>query len=122
MAILSNGVETIEVGSKVWRVICNNNFIKLNDLITDVSNKANKDLSNVSDADFKSKADNINVAYQTDLDTKANTDLSNLANTQVNEDIVYVNETKGLVLVDRSDTTKKYRLYIDNGTLQIELV
>ncbi len=122
MAILSNGIETIEAGSKVWRIICNNNFIKLNNTITDVENKADKDLSNVSDTDFKTKADNINVAYQSDLNTKTNTDLSNITNTQINEDMVYIDETKGLVLVDRSDTTKKYRLYINNGNLQIELI
>jgi len=122
MAILSNGIETIEAGSKVWRIICNNNFSILNDLIDNVDDKADKDLSNVSDIDFKTKADNINVAYQSDLDDKANIDLSNLANTQVSEDIVYTDETKGLVLVDRSDTSKKYRLYVDNGEIKIELV
>jgi len=113
MAILSNNVETIEAGSKTWRIICNNNFEMLNSLISTVDNKAEKDLSNVSDTDFKTKGENAGLASN---------DLSNLSNTQVNEDIVYIDETKGLVLVDRSDTTKKYRLYVDGGNLQIELV
>ena len=37
-----------------------------------------------------------------------------------NKDITVSDDMQGLVLVDRSDTTKKYRLYVDNGNLGIE--
>ena len=38
------------------------------------------------------------------------------------KDINIEDENNGLVLIDRSDTTKKYRLYVDNGNLGIEEV
>ena len=41
---------------------------------------------------------------------------------QVDGDIGFVKETEGVILIDRSDTTKKYRLFIDNGNLGIEEV
>jgi len=37
-------------------------------------------------------------------------------------DINITDELKGITLVDRSDTTKTYRLYVDNGNLGIEEV
>ena len=95
MAVLSNGVETIEVGSNAWRIVCNTNFQTLNDLITDVNNVKN---------------------------SYAKNDLSNLSNTSVSQDISFTDETKGVILVDRADTTKKYRLYIDSGELHLEEV
>ena len=113
MAILSNGVETIETGSRTWRIICNSNFTILNNLIDVVNNKANKNLDNVENTDFLNKGVDSGLLKN---------DMSNLSNTQVTEDIVYTDENKGLVLVDRSDTSKKYRLYVDNGNLQIEQI
>ena len=41
------------------------------------------------------------------------------ANT-LDDDLSMTNENKGFILIDRSDTTKKYRLYVDNGSLGIE--
>ena len=41
---------------------------------------------------------------------------------QIDGDISFVKEVEGIILVDRSDTTKKYRLFIDNGNLGIEEV
>ena len=41
---------------------------------------------------------------------------------QVDGDIGFVKETEGVILIDRSDTTKKYRLFVDNGNLGIEEV
>lgn len=38
------------------------------------------------------------------------------------KDVVISDENQGVVLVDRSDTSKKYRLYVDNGNLGIETV
>ena len=41
---------------------------------------------------------------------------------QVDGDISFVKEVEGVVLIDRSDTTKKYRLFINDGNLGIEEV
>ena len=38
------------------------------------------------------------------------------------KDITISDDMQGLILIDRSDTTKKYRLYVDNGNLGIETV
>ena len=37
-------------------------------------------------------------------------------------DLAFGAETKGVILIDRSDTTKKYRLYVDAGALKVEEV
>jgi len=41
---------------------------------------------------------------------------------QIDGDLSFVKEIEGIILIDRSDTTKKYRLFIDNGNLGIEEV
>jgi len=48
--------------------------------------------------------------------------LRNDIDDSINGDIEFTNENKGIILVDRSDTSKKYRLFIDNGNLGIEEV
>jgi len=36
------------------------------------------------------------------------------------EDITFNDPNKGVVLVDRADNSKKYRLYVENGVLKLE--
>jgi hypothetical protein len=76
MAILPNGLETIDLGSTAWRDALNSNFEKLYTK-NEVQNPIN--------------------------------------------DTVYANSGKGVVLTDRTTGTR-YRLFIDNGVLDIEAV
>ena len=39
---------------------------------------------------------------------------------QIDGDISFVKETEGIILTDRSDTSKKYRLFVNNGNLGVE--
>jgi len=41
---------------------------------------------------------------------------------QVDGDISFVKEVEGVILIDRNDNTKKYRLFINDGNLGIEEV
>ena len=51
-----------------------------------------------------------------------NTEQTIGGNKTFSNDVNIEDENNGLVLIDRSDTTKKYRLYVDNGDLGIEEV
>jgi len=46
--------------------------------------------------------------------------LKKLNNATNEDDIKIKNELKGLILIDRNDNTKKWRLFVDNGNLGIE--
>lgn len=76
MAILPNGIETIELGSTAWRDVINSNLEKVH-----------------------TKDDIENPNY----------------------DITFQTNALGPVLTDRSTGTK-YRLFVDNGTLDIETI
>lgn len=76
MALLSNGLETIELGSTAWRDVINNNIYQL----------YTKD--EIKNPDF---------------------------------DHTYQTNSQGPVLTDRTTGTK-YRLFVNNGVLDIETV
>jgi hypothetical protein len=76
MALLANGIETIELGSTAWRIVCNNNFSA--------------------------------IYTKDEVDNRTS-------------DITFTTDTTGVVLVDRT-TANEYRLYVDSGVLNIELV
>jgi len=75
MALLPNGLETIDLGSTGWRDVINSNLYKI---FTQ---------NEVKNPDY---------------------------------DITFKTNTQGPILTDRSTGTK-YRLYVDNGTLAIEV-
>lgn len=80
MALLGNGLETIEVGSTGWRLVINSNLYKLftkDEVVANIENPAT--------------------------------------------DITFVSNNTGPILTDRS-TNDQYRLYVDNGSLGIELI
>jgi len=109
MAVLDNGLETIELGATAWRIILNNNIEKLytKDECDDKFAQKNGDENEqfkVKDADD----DNEAVSYN---------QLKNPAN-----DMVFTDDNIGPVLIDRSNNDDYYRLYVDDGELKIEKV
>jgi len=70
------------------------------------------------------KKSNVSELYQPSTlaleNEKLNKDYSNT--TPAVSDIEFNNGSLGIILIDRSDSTKKYRLYVDNGNLGIEEV
>ena len=74
MALLPNGLETIELGSTGWREVINNNLHQ--------------------------------IYTKTEIENPIN-------------DIRFSNNSKGVILKDRATSTN-YRLYINNGVLEIE--
>jgi hypothetical protein len=76
MAILPNGLETIDLGSTAWRDALNSNF--------------------------------ENLYTKTEIENPVN-------------DTVYSDSGIGVVLTDRTSGTQ-YRLFVDNGVLDIETV
>ena len=80
MALLLNGLETIELGSTAWRVVHNNN---------------------------------IGSVY-------SKTEVNSIIDSRT-VDITFTDNTKGVVLKDRTTGTS-YRLFVNNGVLDIEAV
>ena len=120
MAILSNGLETIEIGSTTWRVIFNNNFSKIY-----TKTEVDTALGNKADTATTLAGYNITDAYtKTETATQISNHNSDIAahnlNARVN-DITFTDDTKGIVLKDRTDG-KSYRVYSDNGALSLEVV
>jgi len=110
MAVLDNGLETIELGATSWRIILNQNIEKLytKDEIDDkLDDKA--DLNGNPDEKFK-------IADAEDSDEAIS--LKQYLNPA--DDISFTNENKGIVLIDRNNTDDKYRLYVESGELKIE--
>ena len=56
------------------------------------------------------------------LDGHEATDFVLKAGDTMTGDLGFDSETKGVILIDRSDTSKKYRLYVDGGALKVEAV
>jgi len=112
MAVLSNGLETIELGATAWRVIHNQNIDKLytkdevDDKLDDKANlNGNKDEKfKVKDAEDSDDAINKKQFYAPA------------------DDMTYTNENIGTVLIDRNNTDDKYRLYIESGELKVEKI
>lgn len=120
MAILTNGIETIEVGSTTWRVIFNSNFSKIytkTEIDTALSNKAAAATTiagyNISDAYTKTEND-------TNLSNHNTSATSHNLNGRT-RDISFTDNTKGVVLADRTNGNN-YRVYSDSGVLKIEQV
>ena len=69
-------------------------------------------------------SDTVVIATKEDVKNLAGVDdsliLEKLNSATISGDIEILNKSKGVVLIDRSDSTKKYRLFIDNGNLGIE--
>lgn len=69
-------------------------------------------------------SDTVVIATKDDVKNLAGVDdsfiLSKLNSATINEDIEIQNELKGLILIDRNDTSKKYRLFIEDGNFGIE--
>jgi len=143
MAVLSNGLETIELGSTAWRHILNSNWKKLytknetDGLLNAKEDKANKVTSwqtTPDDAHYPSEK-----LVKDSLDQKANingdpTQTFSVANPSSDNDavpkgklqdldfdIIFTDSSKGPVLIDRNDGTQK-RLYVDGGVLHVESV
>ena len=106
MAVLANGLETIDLGSTAWRVVCNNNFENI---------YAKSELYVKDDLYIKT-----DLYTQSQLYTRTELDSRTVEVTHT-EDSVYSVATKGIVLKDRTLGTS-YRLFVDNGVLDIEAV
>ena len=83
--------------------------------------------SDYEDSDVLEKIKNVDGSGSgLDADLLDGLDSSQFTRKDVAEtrtgDLSFSSETEGVILIDRSDTTKKYRLYIDGGALKIEEV
>jgi len=79
------------------------------------------------DSDILNKIKNVDGSgSELDADTLDGLESTQFTRKDVAEtrtgDLTFNSETNGVVLIDRSDTSKKYRLYIDAGALHVEEV
>jgi hypothetical protein len=130
MAVLDNGLETIEVGSYAWRVIINNNFAKTA-TIDMLDNLAKADLSNVDSQvviDKVKENDGAGSGLDADLlDGKQGSDYLSINDSEAayttNQDIKFTDENVGIVLTARGDPSKAFRIYVnDDGSIHTEQV
>jgi len=83
--------------------------------------------SDYSDSDVLNKIKNVDGSGSgLDADTLDGLESTQFTRKDVAEtrtgDLTFNSEADGVVLIDRSDTSKKYRLYIDAGALHVEEV
>ena len=125
MAQLSdNGLYTIEYGSSAWRTILNDNISKT---LTEqkLANGINTNIN--QQGDFNQS--NGNYTLNGDFNQTGNYTLSgniSISGTTLttgvvtaNDDIQFTDKNKGIILKDRS-VDKSYRIYVDNGNLNVE--
>ncbi len=106
MAVLSNGLHSIESGSIIWRHILNINF-------NNIYSKSS------FDSTAALYADTIHTHTEYKDRTTAESDIDTAMASSFSYDIKYSDELKGIVLLDRTTATYK-RLYVESGVLLSE--
>ena len=115
MAVLPNGLETIEIGATAWRDICNNNFIQLDNYLSGHGSNLNADM-----------LDGYHIGYQPITTITANTTLTDLQHTILvdasggNITITLPAPTTGKVYIIKKIDNTANTVTIDAGTQTID--
>jgi len=100
-----------------WHIVANNNFQKLNNLFNKIR-VLWENTDAIPDGAFLIYDASIGgFKYIQHSEDQLTHGLGGRT-----EDITFSDPNKGIVLVDRADNSKKYRLYVENGTLMLEEV
>ena len=115
MALLPNGLETIEIGATAWRDICNNNFILLDGYLSGHGSGLNADM-----------LDGYHISYLPITTVTANTTLTDLQHTILvdasggNITITLPAPTTGKVYVIKKIDSSTNTVTVDAGTQTID--
>jgi len=116
----------LEYGDTGWHTFINANFQKINQYFKRLANNVAGDMY-ISNNAFLIYNKNTDSFVPLEVPPTGESlvvvkDGNIVFTTSLDSDLVFEDSNRGVVLVDRADNTKKYRLYVQNGQLLLEQI
>ena len=116
----------LEYGDTGWHTFINANFQKINQYFKRFANNVAGDMY-ISNNAFLIYDKNSDSFSPVELPATGEAlvvakDGNIVFTTSLQTDLTFEDAQKGVILVDRADNTKKYRLYVENGQLLLEQI